>query len=49
MPPVDPDSLLARSIERHSHLYVDMGMCIGSLVLVCSMVVGAHALLDYLH
>jgi hypothetical protein len=49
MLPVNPDSLLARIIERHSHLYIDMGMCIGSLVLVCCVVVGAHSLLDYLH
>jgi hypothetical protein len=49
MLPVNPDSLVARTIERHSHLYIDMGMCIGSLVLVCCMVVGAHAVLGYLH
>jgi hypothetical protein len=45
----NPDSLLAAIIERHSHLYVDLGMCIGILLLTCCLVVAAHTLIDALH
>jgi hypothetical protein len=46
--PVDPDSLLARSIERHCHLYADVSMCIGVLLLTVCIVVAAHVLADCL-
>lgn len=47
--PVDPDSYLAAIIERHRHLYADIGMCIGVLVVVVCMVVAAHVITDYLN
>jgi hypothetical protein len=47
--PVDPDSLLAAIIERHRHLYTDITMCLGVLLVVVCMVVGAHVLADWLN
>lgn len=44
--PVNPDSLLAQIVERHNHLYMDIAMCMGILVLVVCMVVAAHTLDD---
>ncbi|WP_165842026.1 hypothetical protein [Paraburkholderia unamae] len=46
--PVNPDSLLAGIVERHNHLYLDVAMCVGIVVLVGCMVVGARALDDWL-
>jgi hypothetical protein len=44
--PVNPDSLLAAIIERHRHLYPEIAVCIGIVVLASCVVVGAHALID---
>lgn len=46
--PVNPDSLLAGIVERHNHLYLDVAMCVGIVVLVGCMVVAARALDDWL-
>jgi hypothetical protein len=46
--PVDPDSMLAAIIERHRHLYTDIAMCVGVLLVVVCMVLGAHVLVDWL-
>jgi hypothetical protein len=46
--PVDPDSALAAIIERHRHLYTDIAMCMGVLLVVVCMVVAAHVLADWL-
>ncbi|WP_321915117.1 MULTISPECIES: hypothetical protein [unclassified Paraburkholderia] len=47
--PVNPDSYLAAIIERHRHLYVDIGMCMGVLVGVVCLVVAAHVIADWLN
>ena len=46
--PVDPDSLLAAHIERHIHLYLDIGMCIACVLVVCDTYFAADVLLDRL-
>jgi hypothetical protein len=46
--PVHPDSLLAQIIERHIHLFSDVAMCIGILVMVSVLVVAAHSMVDAL-
>ena len=47
--PVDPDSYLAAIIERHRHLYADISMCCGVLVVVVCLVVAAHVIVDSLN
>jgi hypothetical protein len=46
--PVNPDSLLAAIIERHRHVYSEIAVCLGIVVLTSCIVVGAHALIDLL-
>jgi hypothetical protein len=46
--PVHPDSLLAQIIERHVHLFSDVAMCTGILVVVSVLVVTAHSVVDAL-
>lgn len=46
--PVNPDSLLAEYLERHIHLYLDIGLCLMCLLLMCGVYSAAQALLDYL-
>lgn len=43
--PVDPDSLLAAHVERHIHLYRDIGMCIACVLVMCSTYAVADVLL----
>ncbi|WP_028222970.1 hypothetical protein [Paraburkholderia oxyphila] len=46
--PVDPDCLLAAHIERHIHLYMDIGMVLACLLIFSSAYSAIHILLDRL-
>ncbi|CAB3809025.1 hypothetical protein LMG28688_06912 [Paraburkholderia caffeinitolerans] len=46
--PVDPDSLLATHVERHINLYLDIGMCIACVLVVCCTYAAADVLLSRL-
>jgi hypothetical protein len=41
-------SVLTRITDRYGHLYIDIGMCVGLLVLIVGMVAAARALDDWL-
>ena len=41
-------SLLTRIADRYGHLYVDIGLCAGLLVLIVGMVAAARILDDWL-
>lgn len=46
--PVDPDGLLAAHVERHIDLYLDIGMCIACVLVVCCAYAVAEVLLERL-
>jgi hypothetical protein len=46
--PAGSTSLLTRMTDRYGHLYIDIGLCIGLLVVIVGMIAAARALDDWL-
>jgi hypothetical protein len=46
--PVGSTRLLTRMTDRYGHLYIDIGLCVGLLVLIVGIVAAARALDDWL-